>query len=286
MKSLIRQPVSNSIERLTDEGDDLSSDLDFAVNIVRAAGGLILKYFQGAHEVREKSKNNPVTSADLAADAHLKEAISRAYPDDGWLSEETADSPDRLARKRVWVVDPMDGTKEFVQGLPEFAVSVAMVEEGKPKLAVVYNPARDDLFAAEAGHGAFRQNSRIQISERPVLEQLRILGSRSEATKKLLEPLREWGTVETIGSIAYKLALVAAQDGDITVSLRPKNEWDVCAGTLLVSEAGGLVTDLRGNALQFNQPKTLVHGIIAANPTLHSRAVQWIRERPELLATV
>ena len=264
----------------------MSSDLDFAVKTVRAAGELILKYFQREHEVREKGRNNPVTSADLAADAYLRETIARAYPDDGWLSEETADSPDRLARKRVWVVDPMDGTKEFVQGLPEFAVSVALVEEEKPKLAVVYNPARDDLFAAEAGHGAFRQNSRIQISERAVLQQLRILGSRSEATKKLLDPLREWGNVELVGSIAYKLALVAAQDGDITVSFRPKNEWDICAGTLLVSEAGGIVTDLRGNALRFNQPKTLVAGVIAANPALHTRAVQWIRERPELLTTV
>ena len=149
----------------------MNSDLEFAVKTVKAAGELILKYFRGAHEVREKGRNNPVTSADLAADSHLREAIARAFPDDGWLSEETADSPDRLDRKRVWVVDPMDGTKEFVQGLPEFAVSVALVEQEKPKLAVVYNPARDDLFAAEAGYGAFRGNSRLQISERRVLEQ-------------------------------------------------------------------------------------------------------------------
>jgi myo-inositol-1(or 4)-monophosphatase len=262
---------------------DLNSDLELAIKTVKAAGELILKYFRGAHEVREKGRNNPVTSADLAADSHLREAIARAFPDDGWLSEETADSPHRLDRKRVWVVDPMDGTKEFVQGLPEFAVSVALVEQEKPRLAVVYNPARDDLFAAKAGSGAFRGNSRLQISERRVLQQAHVLGSRSEATQKLLDPLREWGTVQTIGSIAYKLALVAAQDGDITVSFRPKNEWDICAGSLLVSEAGGIVTDLRGNSLRFNQPKTLVHGIIAANPTLHSHALQWIRERPELL---
>src|SRR5437867_4131100 len=119
-------------------------DLEFAIEIVKHAGGLILGYFRGDYDVRQKSGNNPVTSADLAADTHLREEIERKFPQDGWLSEETADSPERLGRKRVWVVDPLDGTKEFVQGLSEFAVSLALVEEGIPNLAVVYNPARND----------------------------------------------------------------------------------------------------------------------------------------------
>jgi myo-inositol-1(or 4)-monophosphatase len=245
------------------------TELEFAVDVVRRAGASILSYFRGGYELREKSKGNPVTSADLAADALLREAISREFPGDGWLSEETADSPERLRRARVWIVDPLDGTREFVRGLPEFATSVALVEEGSPRLAVIYNPASDELFTAERGRGAWHRGTPLRVSARPALEGARILASRSEMSARFLAGLRSQVTVESIGSIAYKLALVAAGRGDLTLSVRNKSEWDIAAGVLLVREAGGAVTDLAGRAVAFNRAKPTVAGLVAANPTLH-----------------
>ncbi|PYV13202.1 MAG: 3'(2'),5'-bisphosphate nucleotidase CysQ [Acidobacteria bacterium] len=252
-----------------------SLQMKFAVDAVRRAGAAILSYFRGSYELKEKSKGNPVTSADLAADALLREAFARDFPEDGWLSEETADSADRLARQRVWVVDPLDGTKEFVRGRPEFATSVALVEGGAPRLAVVYNPARDELFTAEEGKGAWQGATRLRVSTRARLEGAHILASRSEVSARFLGPLRDLATVESIGSVAYKLALVAAGRGDLTLSVRPKSEWDLAAGVLLVGEAGGIATDVAGDPMLFNRPEPRIAGVLAANPELARRFLRW-----------
>lgn len=264
----------------------MKSDLEFVIETVKEVGNLILNYFHGDYDVQEKGKDNPVTSADLAADKHLREKFARQFPKDGWLSEETSDSPERLARERVWIVDPLDGTKEFVKGLPEFAVSVALVQTGEPHIAVVYNPARDDLFAAEKGKGAFRNGSKMRISPAQNLHGARILASRSEYSQQTLTSLQEWGQIEAIGSIALRLALLAAGEADLAISLRPKNEWDVCAGGLLVTEAGGMITDLQGTNYSFNQKTPLVRGVLAATPELHGLALSWIQQRPELISRV
>ena len=257
----------------------LDPELEFAIATVRSAGAIVLGYFHSSYTIRHKSKDNPVTSADLAADKYLKETLIRQFPDDGWLSEETADSPQRLNRKRVWVVDPLDGTKEFVRGLPEFAISVALVEGAEPRIAVVYNPARDDLFAAAKNRGACRGGSIIRVSAQTELQGSNIFVSRSEHSKRLFGSLQECTSVRSIGSIAYKLALVAAGEADLSISIRPKSEWDVCAGALLVQEAGGMVTDLNGCRLEFNRRIPSVEGIVAANGTLHSLAMEWISQK-------
>lgn len=259
----------------------MNPELQFSIESVRNAGQLLLTYFRKDYQVRQKSKDNPVTPADLAVDAQLRESFKRQFPEDGWLSEETADSAERLARRRIWVVDPLDGTREFVQGHPEFAVSVALVENLTARIAVVYNPARDDLFAAEKGGGAYRNGSQMQVSTIRDLKGARILTSRSETSHPVLASLEEWGNFKSIGSIAYKLALVAAQEADITISLLPKSEWDVCAGSLLIHEAGGRITDLAGRRLLFNQPNPSIHGIIASNPVLHELALQRLRQHPQ-----
>ena len=257
----------------------LDPELEFAIATVRSAGAIVLGYFHSSYTIRQKSKDNPVTSADLAADKYLKETLIRQFPDDGWLSEETADSPQRLNRKRVWVVDPLDGTKEFVRGLPEFAISVALVEDAEPRIAVVYNPARDDLFAAAKNRGACRGGSTIRVSAQTELQGSNIFVSRSEHSKRLFGSLQECTSVRSIGSIAYKLALVAAGEADLSISIRPKSEWDVCAGALLVQEAGGMVTDLNGCRLEFNRRIPSVEGIVAANGILHSLAMEWISQK-------
>ena len=261
----------------------MKNDLEFVIESVKEVGELILNYFHGDYDVEEKSDDNPVTSADLAADTELRKRFARRFPNDGWLSEETVDSRERLNRERVWVVDPLDGTKEFVKGFPEFAISIALVEGREPRIAAVYNPARKDLFTAEKGRGAFRNGSTMRISSRGSLAGCRILASRSEFSQQTLAPLEEWGGhVEAVGSIAFRLALLAAGDADVAISLRPKNEWDICAGGLLVTEAGGKITDLKGTGFSFNQENPLVQGVLAASPAMHSLALDWIRQRPEL----
>src|SRR5262245_49103054 len=246
------------------------TELEFAVDAVRRAGASILSYFRGQYELREKSKGNPVTSADLAADTLLREAFAGAFPGDGWLSEETTDSPKRLELSRVWIVDPLDGTREFVRGLPEFATSVALVEDGSPSVAVIYNPARDELFTAERGRGAWHRGQPLHVSSRAALEGARVLASRSEVSARFLAGLRSQVTIESIGSVAYKLALIAAGRGDLTLSVRDKSEWDVAAGVLLVQEAGGFVTDLSGGVIEFNRANPKVAGLVAGHPKLHA----------------
>lgn len=258
----------------------MEAELEIAVQTVRRAGAVVASYFRGAYELREKGgreEGNPVTTADVVADAVLREGIAREFPGDGWLSEETLDSHERLGRRRVWIADPIDGTREFVRGIPEFATSLALIEDGAPRVGVVYNPITQELFAASAGSGTLHL-----LRERAGLEGARVLASHSELVAGVLAPL-VWATLEPVGSIAYKLALLAAGRADAAVSLRWKSEWDVAAGTLLVLEAGGAVTDLQGKPLVFNQVMPGIRGVAAAAPALHKRLVAWFGEHPETL---
>jgi myo-inositol-1(or 4)-monophosphatase len=214
-----------------------------------------------------------VTQADLAADALLHEQLIDARPDYGWLSEETVDGPDRLARRRVWIVDPIDGTRSFIARRPEFAISIGLVEDGIPIAGVVYNPARDELYGASLGGGAWAERNggreRLTVSARRMDGALRMLASRSEIAAGELDPFRDTWRIAPAGSTAYKLACVAAAHGEAFVSRGPKSEWDICAGVLLVAEAGGRATDLNGAAVQFNRPDPYVHGILATNGLVH-----------------
>lgn len=206
-----------------------------------------------------------MTSADLEADRILKARLMKILPDAGWLSEETRDDPSRLGRERVWVVDPLDGTREFVRRLPEYTISVALVERGVPVLAVVHNPATGELFRAERGCGATLNGKPIR-AERSGAGRVVLLASRSEIARGEWAPLEGRAEIRPVGSIAYKLALVAAGRADGTFSTGPKHEWDVAAGVLLVTEAGGRAVDRSGRAHTFNQPDPVVDGIVATAP--------------------
>ncbi len=249
---------------------ELDATLQIAREVTLQAGRAIRSYFKHSYEVRDKSYDNPVTTADLAADRILREGLTAAFPDYGWLSEETADDLARLDRSRVWVVDPIDGTKEFIMGLPEFAVSVALVQGEQVVLGIVYNPATEELFHATRGGGAFLNGTPIKVSPRRQVEGARVPASRSECKRGEFEPFTERVQVVPTGSIAYKMALVAAGRGDATWSQGPKHEWDVCGGALLVAEAGGQVTDLACQPYRFNQPRPKVNGVVATNGALHT----------------
>ena len=243
----------------------MNSNLNIAINAAKEAGSLIMNYYKADYEIQEKGYHNPVTTADHAADAYLKESLLVARPDYGWLSEETVDSPERLSKKYVWVVDPLDGTKEFIEGVPNFVVSVALVENGFPIVGVLFNPVTKEIFIASKDEGAFLNDKPIHCITKENLNEMVILNSRSETRRGLWAPYDgTFGELKPIGSVAYKLGLTAAGQADIFASLRPKNEWDICAGNCIVNEAGGKLIDLNGNQRQYNQKNTLITpGLIA-----------------------
>ena len=243
------------------------SDKNLAINAAKEAGNIIMTYYKADYEIRDKGYHNPVTTADHAADSRLKELLMDARPEYGWLSEETVDSPDRLTKERVWVVDPLDGTKEFIEGVPNFVVSIALVEMGIPVVGVLYNPVTKETFTAEKGKGAFLNGVPIHCATKENLNEMIILNSRSETRRGLWTPFADtFRELKAIGSVAYKLGLTAAGQADIFASLRPKNEWDICAGNCIINEAGGKLIDLNGNPRSYNQANTLITpGLIAGD---------------------
>ena len=244
-----------------------SEELNTAERAAKEAGAAIMGLFKGKYDVHEKSINNPVTTADLEANRLIRETIHKDFPQDGWLSEEDKDGGERLQRSRLWVIDPIDGTKEFIEGVTQFAVSIAFVEDGRPKAAVVFNPAKNRFYTCAAGHGAFLNEQPIRVTPRQEIDGARLLVSRSEPKRKF-QVFADRCEMKHIGSIAYRLAKVAAGDGDGTLTFRSIHEWDICAGVLMVEEAGGKVVNGSGNDLLFNQRDPRHRGVVAANGAL------------------
>lgn len=239
------------------------------ITIVRAAGKAIMKYYKAAYKVKHKTRDNPVTDADLAADKILREQLTELVPEAGWFSEETVDDLDRLMKKLVWIVDPLDGTKEFIKGIPEFAVSVALVELGRPQIGVILNPVTDELFYCEKDNGVFYNDEEVTVSSAQEVQGIRVDASRTEIENGEFEPFEELVQINPVGSIAYKLARVASGQADATWSRGPKNEWDICAGTHLVEEAGGRCVNLTDKLFTFNHHKPKVSGVVADNGVIH-----------------
>jgi len=253
----------------------LEREVEVARSAALAAGRILLRHYRrGSYKVGSKGYDNPVTTADLEADRTIKRMLTRAFPDYGWLSEETADTSDRLGRRRVWIVDPLDGTKEFIKGIPEFCVAIALVERGAPILGITYNPVKDEMFWAARGMGCHLNDDAVRVTRTRVLKRARVLASRSETARGEWEVYRGVLRVSPTGSVAYKLALVAGGKADATFSRTPKNEWDIAAGAALVTEAGGMMTDIRGRAMRFNQKRTVRSGMIASNGLLHQALVK------------
>ncbi len=242
---------------------------------LEAARSLFTRFTSGAIETEYKVKNDPVTEADRAIDKILHQHLVR--DGEGWLSEESMDDFTRLNKDRTWVVDPLDGTREFVAGIPEFCISVAMVEENKPVAGGIYNPATRQLFLGSLDTGVTCNGTRAWTSQRKNLRGATVLASRSEVKRG------EWMKfsdapfkIQPMGSVAYKLALISAGIADATFTLTPKNEWDVAAGVALIESAGGFVRTLDGNALRFNNRDPLLSGLMAGGPLLKNELVRLI----------
>lgn len=260
------------------ETQNFSQEKDSAIAAALEAGAIIRSIYNTNYTVDYKGKDSPVTKADREANQKIHEILQSAFPDYGWLSEETVDSPARLTRRRVWVVDPMDGTKEFIQKIPEFAVSIALVEDGVPVVGVAYNPV-GQLYWAVRGQGAWCNDHRLSVSSRDRLLEATILSSRSETKRGEWDSFQGAFQTRPTGSIAYKLSLIATGEADASFTLVPKNEWDICAGVLLVEEAGGKITNLDGSPVVFNRPKTLLPGLIASNSALYDPIFALISKR-------
>lgn len=259
-------------------GWDLEKLLWAAVSAAQAAGEVILDCDRSTCQSWDKAIDNPVTEADLAADELLRARLVAVTPECGWLSEETVDTPDRLNSTCVWVVDPLDGTREFIEGLDEFAVSVALVDRGLPMLGVVHNPATKETIAGIAGQGvAYNGVERGAVSKCAEAADAHVLVSSTEIKSGMWTPYEDVLDLRPLGSAAYKLGRVAAGFADAYVSLKPKHEWDVCAGVFLVLAAGGRVTDLSGHDLQFNRADVKIGGIVSANPALHASLMDVLR---------
>ncbi|MBN1123698.1 MAG: 3'(2'),5'-bisphosphate nucleotidase CysQ [Sedimentisphaerales bacterium] len=235
----------------------------------------VMQYKPEQIEVQRKSGGDPVTQADRELDEILQRHLWST--EEGWLSEETTDDRSRLDKRRVWIVDPLDGTREFVEGIDEWSISVALVENEVPVAAGVCNPWRGEIFLGSRQMGVQRNGRVVKASDKTNLNDALVLASRTEYRRGQWE---NYTTglfhVEPMGSVAYKLARVAAGLADATFTLEPKNEWDVAAGVLLVEAAGGSVQDTNGRKLRFNQADTQLPGLIASGPGLWADLVGYV----------
>jgi len=240
-----------------------------------AAAFSISNFIPGLVSAEYKSGDDPVTEADRAANRALRESLVR--DGEGWLSEESDDDLRRLDTERVWVVDPLDGTREFVAGIPEWCISVGLVENGRSVAGGVSNPATNEVFLGALGQGITYNGNLVRQRKPMSLFEATVLASRSEVKRG--EWVRFAGApfdVQPIGSVAYKLALVAAGLADATWTLSPKHEWDVAGGVALVESAGGFVQGLDGSALRFNNSSTLLSGLVAGWPRLPNEIASWL----------
>jgi myo-inositol-1(or 4)-monophosphatase len=234
---------------------------------LEAAAASISSFIPGMVATEFKVGDDPITEADRTANRILCEALRR--DGEGWISEESPDDSARLQNERVWVVDPLDGTREFVAGIPEWCISVGFVENGKAVAGGICNPATRELFLGAIGHGITLNGKAVRPSNCRDLSGAVVLASRSEVKQGEWECFKRAPFVtRPMGSVAYKLALVAAGLADATWTLAPKSEWDIAAGVALVECAGGFAGKIDNSLIHFNQKSTRLPGLIACGPFL------------------
>jgi myo-inositol-1(or 4)-monophosphatase len=255
--------------------------------IVREAGRIALSAWPGdghAVDVWNKLDTSPVSAADIAVDTFLKRELKALLPSAGWLSEETIDAPARLDRSLIWLVDPIDGTRDFVRGRTGWAVSVALVSAGRPLIGCLFAPVRrrdegGELWHAEAGHGAARNGERLRASSRVALA-----GARVPAKALPKEDAELLVMVDQPNSIALRIAMVAADEADLVATLRWGFEWDIAAAGLIAREAGAAVTDAFGQPLNYNKRDPRAFGTLISSPAMHAAAVEHLAARASRLS--
>lgn len=242
----------------------METELRILTDTIKLAGARALELSKRGFEVRTKPDHSPVTTADLEVNRILSEMQQKHFPDDGWLSEESPDDHLRLSKKRLWIIDPIDGTKAFVNRLPEFCISVGLIEDKRPMLGAIFNPSTDELFTAIRGRGLCLNGKSVTPSPPPDGLPLVTVSPREFRNGR-------WSGLDALVrcrpmlSIAYALSQVAAGRSHATLTIEPENEWDLAAGVLLVEESGGRVADAEGRPFLFNQPSPRFQGVIAVS---------------------
>ncbi len=250
-------------------------------SIVSEAGRMALALWPGAgHEVEswEKEPGAPVCEADLKVDAFLKRELGALLPAAGWLSEETADDSSRLDKDLIWLVDPIDGTRDFLRGRTGWSVSVALISAGRPLIGMLSAPARGEQWLSVAGQGATRNGELLRASQRTDFS-----GSRVP-TDSLPSQDQDLAMVDKPNSIALRIAMVAANEADLVATLRWGFEWDVGAAALIAREAGAETTDAFGGPLAYNKRDPRAFGLLVCAPEIHGAAVDRLAERAQRLA--
>jgi 3'(2'), 5'-bisphosphate nucleotidase len=259
----------------------MEKELEIAKNIAREAGRLLLDFYAGEHQVTWKGYDDPVTAADHAANELIVHELRRAFPEDGILSEEARDDPSRLVKARAWMVDPMDGTKQFIERIGEFAVMIGLAVEGEARLGVVYHPTADRMFYAAPGLGAFVEEKwttkRLRVSPISDPEKMTVAMSRSHHSPRVDRIRQHLGAKGEIrsGSVGLKFGLIAEGRAHLYIHLGSRtNQWDTCAPEAILRAAGGCVTDIKGAPLSYNvAERRNLRGILASNGLIHDRAL-------------
>ncbi|MES2907332.1 MAG: 3'(2'),5'-bisphosphate nucleotidase CysQ [Pseudomonadota bacterium] len=239
---------------------DHHDDLELMTHAAEGAGNLALKFFGNNPKTWIKGKDSSVSEADMAADAYLKDMLCAARPNYGWLSEETVDTEHRLQKKRIFIADPIDGTRGFLSGNADWCVSLAMIEDGVPQAAVLYAPALKKIYTAQRGHGAFCDGQKLDGGAKRAANDYLIAGTPLE---------KEWASFTAyskaafIPSLALRLARVASGELTATFSRANAHDWDIAGAHLLVEEAGGLFVDGKGTVPRYNRVQ-LTHPPLAA----------------------
>ena len=256
---------------------------DQLADVVREAGRLALPKFRTPFKSWTKDKSSPVTEVDIAVNDLLRERLTAAAPDYGWLSEETVDDSARVSLRRVWIVDPIDGTRGFIAGLPDWTIVAALVEDGRPIAAALFAPATDAMFTAAVGAGALLNGAPIAATGGGTVEGLRVAGPKGMLVR-ISALVARMEAVPKIHSLALRLARVAEGALDAAFASANSNDWDLAAAYLLVHEAGGALTTFEGQKLRYNRADTTHGALLAAGRARHATLVNLIRDRRAELA--
>ena len=270
----------------TSESTDYDHELRVACELARLAGAAILEQYEGPLNIKQKNSADdvePVTQADTIANDLIVTQLKREFPDDGILAEESVDTDRRLAKSRVWMVDPLDGTNGFIDGNGDFAVQIGLAEDGLCVLGVVYQPLTGVLYRAVRGNGTWVERPEFEpekalVSDKKILSEMRLAASRSHRSPRMSKVVESLGFQEEVqrGSVGIKIGLLIEKQCDVYIHLSPRTkQWDTCAPEVILTEAGGRISDLFGYRLNYNVPDVQNrNGLVASNGVSHDEIIK------------
>ena len=262
----------------------MDDELRFVIEVAREAGDILMRYYRSDYSTDWKGENDPVTSADRAVNEFILEKLRGEFPDYGFLAEESSDDRGRLKKERVWIVDPLDGTRDFIDGVPQFAAMIGLAVDGRPVLGVVNQVAAGKLFYGVVGEGAWLESdgerTRLHVSRNDDLSKAAITVSRSHRSPLIGEVEQKLRVAREVisGSVGVKVGLIVTQEVDLyvhpTLGIGIK-EWDTCGPEAILIAAGGKMSDCWGEPLQYNKPNVYhLKGVVATNGILHDKVVR------------